>query len=172
MTLILSYNVRWNSTKKQIDNILLNIKDIINKYDIDFLLFQEVVFYKKILNIIDSKKYDSHLHYSDKNVILTIFKKKYVVKEVFNEEFEKGRPFNIFYFYNKLTKNFFYLTNIHAGHNENTKKHLFNHIQDVVKNFSNKAVDFIIAGDFNANITKTINIKTQSKIFKLQNIIS
>ena len=48
MPIILSYNVRWNSDKLQIKNILNNINNVLNTYDIDFMLFQEAYFYKNI----------------------------------------------------------------------------------------------------------------------------
>ena len=101
MTLILSYNVKWNSNKDEINNIFKNINDVLNIYDVDFLLFQEACFYKKIIKLIDKSIYNFYLHKSDKEILLTIYKKKYKIENVYNNEFEKGRPFSIFYLLDK-----------------------------------------------------------------------
>ena len=45
MTIITSYNLKWNSNNIEVNNILLNIKKIINTYDIDFFLFLEAAIY-------------------------------------------------------------------------------------------------------------------------------
>jgi endonuclease/exonuclease/phosphatase family metal-dependent hydrolase len=172
MTLILSYNVKWNSNKNEIHNIFKNINDILNKYDIDFLLFQEAYFYKKIIKLVDKSIYNFYLHKSNKEILLTIYKKKYKIENVYNNEFEKGRPFSIFYLLDTDIQKYLFLINLHAGHHPNIDYHIFNPINKIMKKIENKAKMFIMAGDFNKNITKKYNITTKNKIFKLYNLKS
>lgn len=172
MTIILSYNVKWNSNKNEINNIFKNIKNVVNTYDIDFLLFQEAFFHKKIIKLIDKTIYNFYLHKSDKDILLTIYKKKYKIENVYNHEFEKGRPFSIFYLLNKDINEYLFLINLHAGHHPNINYHIFNPINKIMKKLENKAKMFIMGGDFNKNIIEKYNITTKNKIFKLYNLKS
>lgn len=168
MTLILSYNIRWNSNKTEILNILKNIKNMIDTYDIDFFLFQEAYFYKKILNLINLKKYNYHYHKSDKDILITVYKNNYKIQNVFDGEFEKGRPFSIFYFKNEITNNYFLFINLHAGHRSDICRHIFNPINKITQKLNIQPKIVIMGGDFNKNIDKKYEIVTKSKIFKLK----
>lgn len=168
MPIILSYNVRWNSDKIQIKNILNNIDNVLNTYDIDFMLFQEAYFYKKILKLIDLKKYNYHYHKSDKDILITIYKNNYTIKNVYDGEFEKGRPFSIFYFQNKITNNYFLFINLHAGHHPNINYHIFKPINEITKNLNITPTQIIMGGDFNKNIKTKHEINTKNKTFKLK----
>ena len=172
MTLILTYNIKWDADKIQVKNILLNIQKILNIYDIDFLLFQESSIYEKLIELIDNKKYDYHLNKSGPEYMITFYKKSYKKLNAYDSEFSSGRPFCIFLFKNIISKEKFYLTNIHAGHHPNTDLSIINPILKITKHLDNNANTFIIGGDFNRNIINNIYIRTKNNDFKLKNIHS
>ena len=107
MTIITSYNLKWNSNNIEVNNILLNIKKIINTYDIDFFLFQEAAIYKKLILTIDKKKYKYHLHKSGEEYMITFYKINYEIINVYDSEFEPGRPFSLFLFNRFIGKQLF-----------------------------------------------------------------
>ena len=166
--IILTYNLQYDS--KYVDNILENIIHVLSIYDIDFLLFQEATIYKKIIKIIDMDIYDYSIHKSGKETMITFYKKSYLLKKEYNGEFQKGRPFNIMLFKNKMTSKQFYLINIHACHNPNTKYAIIDKLNNILSNYNNKIDDIIIGGDFNRDILFDYIITTNSKEYKLKNI--
>ena len=170
MTLIITYNIKWNSNNIEINNILLNIKKILNTYDIDFLLFQEATIYKKLINIIDNKKYDYHLNKSGLEHMITFYKKNYKKINVYDSEFTTGRPFCVFLFENMLSNKKLYLINLHASHHPNTDLSIIKPIEKITKNLYNESHSLIMGGDFNRNIIENIYIHTQNKKFKLKNV--
>jgi endonuclease/exonuclease/phosphatase family metal-dependent hydrolase len=172
MTLILTYNIKWDANKTQVKNILLNIQKILNTYDIDFLLFQEASIYEKLIYLIDNKKYDYHLNRSGPEYMITFYKKSYKKINAYDSEFSSGRPFCIFIFKNIISKEKFYLTNIHAGHHPNTDLSIIKPIIEITKNLDNNTNTFIIGGDFNRNIINNIYIETKNNNFKIKNIHS
>ena len=172
MTIITSYNLKWNSNNDEVKNILLNIKKVMNTYDIDFLLFQEAAIYNKLISIIDKKKYNYHLHKSGEEYMITFYKINYEIINVYDSEFESGRPFSLFLFKNKFSKNKFYLTNLHAGHHANTELSIIKPIEDIARHLKNNTNIFILGGDFNRNIITDIFIKTKNTTYKLKNIIN
>jgi endonuclease/exonuclease/phosphatase family metal-dependent hydrolase len=172
MTLILTYNIKWDANKIQVKNILLNIKKILNTYDIDFLLFQEASIYQKLINLIDNKKYDYHLNKSGPEFMITFYKKSYNKINAYDNEFSSGRPFCIFLFKNIISKKKFYLTNIHAGHHPNTDLSIITPLLKITNHLDNNTNTFIIGGDFNRNIINNIYIQTKNNNFKLKNIHS
>ena len=172
MTIIISYNLKWNSNNTEIKNILLNISEIMNTYDIDFLLFQEATIYKKLILTIDKKKYNYHLHKSGEEYMITFYKVNYEIINVYDNEFDTGRPFSIFLFKNTFSKNKFYLINLHAGHNKNTELSIIKPIEKITKHLENNTKIFILGGDFNRNIITDIHIKTKNFNYKLKNIIN
>ena len=170
MPIILSYNVRWNSDKIQIKNILNNIDNVLNTYDIDFMLFQEAYFYKKILKLIDLKKYNYHYHKSDKDILITIYKNNYTIKNVYDGEFEKGRPWMATVFTNGIC-----LINVHIGHYTKEIEYyklevlLFSIKDHIMKKGDSKIVKrYIISGDFNYNI-KEFGKKENNNKIKINN---
>ena len=172
MTIITSYNLKWNSNNIEVNNILLNIKKIINTYDIDFFLFQEAAIYKKLILTIDKKKYKYHLHKSGEEYMITFYKINYEIINVYDSEFEPGRPFSLFLFKNNFSKNIFYLINLHAGHYINTELSIINPIEKITKKLKNNTKIFILGGDFNRNIITDIFINTKNINYKLKNIIN
>jgi len=170
MTLIVTYNIKWDSNEIQIKNILLNIQEILKIYDIDFLLFQEASIYIKLIKIIDSKKYNYYLNKSGPEHMITFYKKNYNKINVYDGEFIPGRPFCIFLFENILSKKKFYITNIHASHHPNTDLSIIKPIEKITKHLINDTDVFILGGDFNRNIITNIFIKTKNNNFKLKNI--
>jgi hypothetical protein len=166
MTLFVTYNLKWDADNISVINILLNIQTIINTYDIDFLLFQEARIYKKLINIIDNKKYNYHLNKSGEEHMITFYKKNYEKINAYDSDFSPGRPFCIFLFKNIISKNIFYLINLHSGHNINTELSIINPIEKITKYLNNETDIFILGGDFNRNIITSISIKTKNKNFK------
>lgn len=169
MTLIITYNLKWDSDNNQVNNILLNIKNILNIYDIDFLLFQEASIYKKLISTIDNKKYKYHINKSGPEHMITFYKVNYEKINAYDGEFISGRPFCIFLFKNIILKNKFYLTNIHASHHPNTYLSIIKPIENITKYLDNSVSDFILGGDFNRNIITHISIATNNSVFKLKN---
>ena len=175
---ICSYNVYWkimdsdpSLLSKKIDNaellklkenLLKNIFLIKNYYDPYFYCFQESSSYNDITNIFEKSKYDYYVNYSKPEFILTIWKKKlFIKKKVFDGDFEPGRPFSIFIFEDARFNINFILINIHAGHNKNTLKSIFEPIQQTITKNINQISKFdiqriVICGDFNRDIGKQI----------------
>ena len=110
----------------------------------------------------ENSKYDYNISYSEPEYLLTIWKKIFFNKKiVFNSEFEHGRPFSIFIFEDVRFSTYFILINIHASHNKNTLKSIFEPIQQVITANINKISKFnikriIICGDFNRDIGSQI----------------
>jgi hypothetical protein len=175
---ICSYNIFWKIMKndssllgKKIDKttlsklkeaLLKNIFLIKNFYSPHFYCFQEAASCNDITIMFENSIYDYHINYSDPEYMLTIWKKNFFNKKIiFDGEFEKGRPFSILVLEDLRFNTHFILINIHAGHNKNTSKSIFEPIQ---KNFNinnNQISKFdikriIICGDFNRDIGSQI----------------
>jgi hypothetical protein len=167
---IISYNVYWktmdinnseNHLRNKLDlinykkNILENIKYSYYHFNPDIYCFQEAHDYSSIINIFDKKKYNYHINISEKDVLLTIWNNQILkLIKVFDDEFEKGRPFSIFLFFNTKTNKYIIFINIHASHQEDTLKTIFKPIQENIdKNFKKYSIKrIIIGGDFNRDI--------------------
>jgi hypothetical protein len=176
---ICSYNILWeimnydntkrfiNTDKKLLkiykNNILFNIQKLIDYYNPTIYCFQEAASYNDILKLFD-KNYLYKINKSDKEFMLTIWQKtKLELISSFEGEFEKGRPFNILIFLNKIDNYKFILINIHASHDIDTNKSIIKPIQDVIDTIDNLLLKdihrIIISGDFNRDINEDINNK-------------
>ncbi len=187
---ISSYNLLWDlmdykNTKRFINtdqkllkiyknNTLYNIQKVIDYYNPTIYCFQEATNYKDILSLFNDK-YIYYVNNSDKDVMMTVWQNnKLDLIDNFEGEFEKGRPFNIFIFFNKIDNYKFIFINIHAGHNDNTYNSIIKPIQKAIDNIDNKLlVDIkrvIITGDFNRNINNEIkNDKENNNFYLLVN---
>lgn len=172
---VCSYNLNWKimqipiNKKSKINepyykfkiNLLQNIQLIHYYYNPFIYCFQEVVNPQHILKIFDLDNFDFNIGDSGLEKNLTIWNKQIFKKKmIIGSEFEEGRPFTIIILNDKRFKINFMLVNIHAGHDMNTLKTIFNPIQNTIQadNFIyKKLIDFdikriIICGDFNRNI--------------------
>ena len=166
---ICSYNLNWRIMESQKNhkfyefkmNILKNIKATQNIYEPIIYCFQEASNYQDIIKLFDSKNYDTDVGKSGYEQILTIWNKNILKKKlIINSEFCDGRPFTIIVFNDKRYKNNFMLINVHASHDHNTFKTIFQPIQNIIKANKivyNKLIEFdikriVICGDFNRNI--------------------
>jgi len=166
-----------DKTKRK--NIISNITNAIDTYNIDILGIQEALNWEKILKHINLKKYDYIHNQSGKEEMITMWnKKKFKNIQAFTSEFETGRPFLILILKNKITNKTICLINLHAGHNANTKKFIFDIINDKIKNITCDNIDRIIMlGDFNRNIYEDMNVYdyiiiNNKKKFKLKTAYS
>lgn len=187
---ICSYNVFWKIMKNdqsllnnKIDktslnklkkNILENIFLIKNYYNPFFYCFQETEKYNEIIDMFEKSKYEYYVNYSKPEYMLTIWQKHiFLIKNVFDGNFEQGRPFTLFIFEDIRFKTHFLFINLHAGHTLNTKEHIFNPIQQTISNNKNEINKFniqriIICGDFNRDIGKqNLDNKLNNDEFKL-----
>jgi len=162
--IILTYNLKYDS--KYIDNILKNIHYVLDFYDIDLLLFQEATIYKKLIKIIDKDKYNHIINKSDKEHMITFYKKSYILEDSIKSHFKEGRPFIILLLKNALTNKSFYLINIHACHSKDTEIALIKPIEDEINKLQNNIKHMIIGGDFNRDILNQYEIKD----YKLKNV--
>jgi len=193
---ILSYNISWESMtgkksdwwlcsnntnikhEKHFSKCVINIADVINNNDTDFILLQEASEYMKLMeNCPKLKLMNMSLHYSGKDGIITFWKKQFRKKYIFNGEFENGRPWLSILFTNLIC-----LINVHFGHY--TKQKLIYHLETllttIITTLKNKYpklninnIRFIIAGDFNYDIktlsTNTTNFTINNTIFFFNN---
>jgi hypothetical protein len=159
-------------------NILKNIFFIKNYYNPFIFCFQESASYTDILDIFEKNKYDFYLGKSGPEYILTVWRLNILKKiKMFDGEFELGRPFTIILFEDLRFNLHFILINIHAGHNIDTFKNIFDPIQ---KNINNNHKDIkkfnikriIIAGDFNRDISNEILNNTNNSNNGYQLIIN
>jgi hypothetical protein len=175
---ICSYNIFWkimiNDSSllgKKLDKtalfklkeaLLKNIFLIKNFYSPHFYCFQEAESYINITTMFENTIYDHHINYSKPEHMLTIWKKIFFNKIlVFDGEFEKGRPFSILVLEDLRFGTNFILINVHAGHNPNTFKCIFEPIQKIFTINNNQIEKYdikriIICGDFNRDIGKQI----------------
>lgn len=187
-----TYNVSWQSMTSNVDNqfeickdgsgnnlcksnILFNISYYLKKFIPDFVCFQEATNYNNLLNIFDENIYKNFINKSGKEYMATLWNNhKFSLVKSFSSEFEKGRPFAILILkYLKNNKNIA-LINIHASHEINTQKYIFDIINNFIKNnisyYLKKSItNVFMVGDFNRNIkddTIDYNI-IFSKIFTL-----
>ena len=179
---IFSYNIFWKIMKNNNSplektlgstklhelksNIISNISNVINYYNPFIYCFQESETASDIINLFSKNKYSYHLGYSNPEHILTIWRKDVLKKKlVFDDEFEPGRPFTIIIFKDKRFKNYWMLINIHASHNIDTNKSIFNPIQHIINKNKDQLKLFditrvVIVGDFNRDISSQIKIDT------------
>jgi hypothetical protein len=170
---IASYNILWeimekdnhnalldlffkNNYKTMKKNLLANIQNVYDRYNPQIYCFQEAAGYNEIIKIFDKKKYSSHINKSGPEYMLTVWNNlRFKLKKTFDGEFESGRPFCILIFKDNLTKKYFALINLHAGHRTNTDTSIFNPIQKLInknlKDFS-QISRIILVGDFNRDI--------------------
>jgi len=176
---ICSYNLLWqimdyqnsnrfhNINKKLLsdykNNILFNIQKVIDYYNPTIYCFQEASNYKHVLTLFNHN-YSFKINKSDKEYMITIWQhNKLNLINSFKGEFEKGRPFNILIFFNKMDNYKFILINIHTGHEKDTQNSVINPIQKVLDKIrlddTNLLIDIhrvIITGDFNRDINDEI----------------
>jgi hypothetical protein len=177
---ILSYNVSWEAmTSNTIgqfklctandlnnglckSNILSNISSNIKKYNPDFATFQEASEHQDIIELFDYNIYEHHINNSGKETMLSIWnKKKFTLVKASDSEFEEGRPFTIIILTNNKSKKNIALINLHAGHKPDTRKNIFDKINNFIKsNISyriKKSISrLIMCGDFNRNVYEDI----------------
>lgn len=170
---ICSYNLMWKAMINQnleAKNILLNIYYVHNYYNPDIYCFQEVVNPELILNIYNKKEFNSYLGFSDPEFNLTIWNKTKLKRILVKEgEFERGRPFVIILFYDKIRQNHFLFINIHAGHNKDTKKSIFEPINNTIDKISSFLEKYeinrvIVVGDFNREMINELNSNLNNKL--------
>ncbi len=174
---IVSYNILWQLMEKSNEksfvdyfvnldkdsmkkNMLENISKVSDYYNPQIYCFQEAASYRQILKLFDKKIFSHHVNSSEPEDMLTIWNKsRFNLIDSFDSEFESGRPFCILILQDILTKNYFALINLHAGHRKDTVISIFNPIQKLI----NKNVDkfnnvnrIIMCGDFNRNINEEI----------------
>lgn len=187
---ISSYNILWeimnydntkrfiNTDKKLLkiykNNILFNIQKLIDYYNPTIYCFQEAASYNDILKLFD-KNYLFKINKSDKEFMLTIWQNtKINLIASFKGEFEKGRPFIILIFFNKIENYKFILINIHAGHDIDTNKSIIKPIQDVIDTIDTILLKdikrVIITGDFNRDINNKIKINNYYLLINKQKI--
>jgi hypothetical protein len=169
----MDYNntIKFNNIDKKLlitykNNTLHNIQKVIDYYNPTIYCFQETSNYQDILKLFNHK-YSYKRNISDKENMLTIWRNnKLDLIHNFEGEFEKGRPFNIIIFFNKIDNYKFILINIHAGHNSDTIISIINPIQNVINTIDNKLLidikRIIITGDFNRDINNEIKINKKN----------
>lgn len=177
---ICSYNIFWkimelaisnikpSELKKYRANIINNITTVRDYFDPDILCFQEASGFESIIKLFDDKNYCHHLSFADPEYLLTVWNSSRLLFESVQESsFQRGRPFNIFIFFDKIKKKRIMIINIHAPHNLYTQTAIFNPIQKVITNhYNNISVSRIaIIGDFNRNIA--LEIKSDPSKYKL-----
>ena len=186
---IVSYNLLWelldfNNAKRFINidkkllksyknNTFYNIQKVIDYYNPTIFCFQEAAKYNDILKLFNNK-YLYKINKSDNEFMVTIWQDDKITL-IYNieGEFEKGRPFNILFFFNKINNYKFILINIHAGHNIDTNINIIKPIQDAIdnkikdNNLLKEIHRVIIVGDFNRNINE--EIKNNNNYFLLFN---
>lgn len=194
----ISYNVSWKvmTDDKSINkiclnkpsskhnlckiNILSNIKSLAEKYEPDFLSFQEASNYEAIIDKLDTKSYEHYINISGMETMLTIWNKnKITVLQSYSGEFMDGRPFAIIVYKDKKYDDYIsYYINIHASHNVNTQIFIIDILNKWIdKNIDKKFKDkdkikhVSISGDFNRNIhtddTSKYELIINNKKFKL-----
>ena len=187
---ISSYNILWeimnydntkrfiNTDKKLLkiykNNILFNIQKLIDYYNPTIYCFQEAASYNDILKLFD-ENYIYKINKSDKEFMLTVWKNEKIdLIASFKGEFEKGRPFIILIFFNKIENYKFILINIHAGHDIDTNKSIIKPIQDVIDTIDTILLKdikrVIITGDFNRDINNKIKINNYYLLINKQKI--
>jgi hypothetical protein len=139
-------------------NILSNISLYLEKFSPDFVCFQEASNYQDLLNLFDINLYKNFINKSGKEFMATLWNyKKFSLVKSFYGEFEKGRPFAILILKYLTNKKNIALINIHASHEIDTQKYIF----DVINNFINNNISYYLkksisnvfmVGDFNRNI--------------------
>jgi len=168
--IILSYNVYWkamlsdqlkicNKNKKNScnHNIISNITNTIKKYKPNILGFQEAAAYTDILKVLDSKLYDYFVNKSGLEQMLTCWlKNTFTLQYSFSYEFEDGRPFAILILKHNITEKLICVINIHSGHELNSQIHIFDIINNFIKDNIDKKLEteidrVIMFGDFNRN---------------------
>ena len=191
---ILSYNICWeaitsfNNDKYSICNnnyckynILSNIKINVEKYFPDFITFQEASEENDIIQLFNLNLYDYFINKSGNEIMLTLWnKQKFKLINSYYSEFEIGRPFAIFIFFDIYNNKNISLINLHAGHLVNTQETIFNIINDFIKlninSILKKSISrLIMSGDFNRDIYKDDTsdyIVKFSKKFKLFRFLS
>ena len=174
--IVLSYNICWSSMNDIIKqkNIISNIVKAIDIYHPDIIGLQEAHKCHKILKQIDLKKYNFIHNKSDKEDMITLWNtEKLLYLKAYFSHFEEGRPFVIILLYDILKNENVCLINLHANHNHNTQKSIFDIINSKMKKIKIKFSRIIMIGDFNRNVShdKESNyiIYHNEKKFKFKN---
>jgi len=172
-------SVRFKNIKKSLlynykQNIIHNIKKVIDYLNPFIYCFQETSNYHEILKLFNNN-YKYHLNFSDLEYMITVWQcNKLDLLFSFDGSFEKGRPFCILIFYNKIHNYKFMFINIHAGHNIDTYNTIIKPIQDLINSIDIKLLEdidrIIITGDFNRNINHEINKKNTNIFLSINNI--
>jgi endonuclease/exonuclease/phosphatase family metal-dependent hydrolase len=173
--IIMSYNIKWDSMNDKITskNIINNIINTIATYEPNIIGLQEAYKWTKIIKHIDLNKYGFIKNKSGKEEMITLWNvKRFKNLNAFASEFEDGRPFLILLLYDKITNKNICVINIHASHNLNTQKNIFDIINKKIKKINLDFSRVIMFGDFNRNVItddkSNYKIYNKDKYFSLK----
>jgi endonuclease/exonuclease/phosphatase family metal-dependent hydrolase len=184
MVKVLTYNVSWQSMTGNKTNWILcnnkndesnnrhftkcirNIANLIdtNGYGLDFIALQEASNYKILIDMSETLKNMKYLvAKSGLEEVITFWNpEKYCLKKYYNGEFKKGRIYQVLLFNNDII-----FINIHSEHYkydvlikklDKILEDIFNFNKSDKLNILKHKYRIVIAGDFNNEIEKKINL--------------
>jgi endonuclease/exonuclease/phosphatase family metal-dependent hydrolase len=174
---ILSYNISWEMMTASLfgtfcnpgkitdcepakNRCFANVLSYIQSKNADIIALQEASCHRNITQNLPIN-YLSVRHRNDKEEMVTLYDaNKFNILGVESGEFGRGRPYIILELREKTTGQMIIFGNVHCGHGSNEHVHsnatFKNALFQIINNYTNPNV--IIAGDFNYNYTRDVDI--------------